>query len=172
MRAGGAGARCGDVTSPDALGTPVSIGRPHSHASTSEPTSRYGLAVSEELQRLGRAQYVQLTTWRKNGKAVRTPTWVAADDEALYVWSEFDSGKVKRVRAGSRAEVTECDLRGQKTRGATVGGKPRLLDAEGSERVRKLIIKKYGIIGFLTIYGSILRGGRKRTIGIAITLDE
>lgn len=128
--------------------------------------------MTSELQRLGREQYVQLTTFRKSGKAVATPTWVVADDHELYIWSERDSGKVKRVRAGSRAEVTACDLRGAKTHGATVGGKPRLLDDKDSERVRQLIIKKYGVFGFLTIYGSILRGGRRRTIGIAITLDE
>lgn len=127
--------------------------------------------MTSDVERLGREQYVRLTTFRRDGTPVATPTWVAHDGAEVYVWSARDAGKVKRVRAGSKAELIGCDLRGGKTHGEPATGTPRLLDNEDSERVRKLIIDKYGIVGWFTIYASILRGGRKRTIGIAITLD-
>lgn len=123
-----------------------------------------------DVQALRSEKFIQLTTFRKSGKAVATPVWFAAEGGKLYVWSARDAGKVKRVRAGSKAELVACDLAGKKTHGPTYSGSTRLLDDEGSERVRQLMIKKYGMLGRVTIYGSILRGGRNRTVGIEIEL--
>ena len=61
---------------------------------------------------LGRAQYVSLATFRRDGREVRTPVWVAAHEGRLYVFSERDAGKVKRIRATSRVQVAPCDVRG------------------------------------------------------------
>jgi hypothetical protein len=44
------------------------------------------------------SQYVQLTTLRKDGSAVSSPVWAAIDGERLFVWTETDSFKVKRIR--------------------------------------------------------------------------
>lgn len=128
--------------------------------------------MNTAIEQFRREPYIRLTTFRKSGKAVGTPIWFTADDSRLYVWTPRDSGKVKRIRAGSPVEVIACDFGGKKTHGPTATGSARLLDDEDSERVRKMIIKKYGIAGFLSIYASILRGGRKRTIGVEITLEE
>ena len=46
-------------------------------------------------ERLGRAQYVSLATFRRDGRQVRTPVWVAPHEGRLYVFSECDAGKVK-----------------------------------------------------------------------------
>lgn len=126
------------------------------------------------MQSLRGQKYVLLTTYRKSGKPVSTPVWFVhdpEDDEKIYVWTARDAGKVKRVRAGSRATVVACDALGKKTYGEPVSGTPRLLDDDATERVRKLLMKKYGLFGAVTVYGSILRGGRRRTIGIEIVAD-
>lgn len=125
-----------------------------------------------ELDRLARAQYVQLTTFRKSGEPVPTPVWAVSDGRELFVWAERESWKVKRVRNNPRVEVTACDLRGKKTHGPTVSGNARLLGDVETDRVRKLLGGKYGITGFIAVVGSVIRGGKKRTIGIGITLDE
>lgn len=128
--------------------------------------------MSTELERLAREQYILLTTFRKNGEGVSTPIWLGADDGELVVWTPRDSWKVKRLRRDPRVEVTACDFSGKKTHGATVTGTGRLLDDEGSDRVRSLIRGKYGIMGWISVFGSILRGGKRRTIGVAIELDD
>ncbi|MDT8914330.1 PPOX class F420-dependent oxidoreductase [Amycolatopsis sp. PS_44_ISF1] len=128
--------------------------------------------MSSELERLAAEKYVVLTTFRRDGRAVPSPVWAARDGAELVVWSEREAGKVKRIRHSGRVELQACDLRGKQTHGAKATGTARLLDDEGSERVRRAIARKYGLIGRVTMTFSRLRGGSRRTIGIAITVDE
>jgi uncharacterized protein len=79
---------------------------------------------------------------------------------------------VKRIRRDGAVEVTACDLRGRTTHGPTVRGKARLLDDEDTERVRGMLRTKYGIVGTVSLLASALRGGKRRTIGVAITLEH
>jgi len=125
--------------------------------------------VASTLDTLGASQYLLVTTFRNDGRAVPTPVWVARDDDALVVWSVNDTGKVKRIRRTAKVLVGPCDLRGKPT-GDQVPGRAVILDSAGTERVRDLLRKKYGLIGRLTLRGSLLRRGRDGTIGIRITL--
>ncbi|MET8848799.1 PPOX class F420-dependent oxidoreductase [Amycolatopsis sp. NPDC004625] len=126
--------------------------------------------MTSETDRLAAERYVVLTTFRRDGRAVPTPIWVAGDDGELVFWSERKAGKVKRIRNGGRVEVQACDLRGQKTHGAKASGEARLLDAADTERVRRAIARKYGIVGRVTMFFSKLRGPADRTVGIAVKL--
>ncbi len=78
-------------------------------------------------------RYLNLETYRRSGKAVRTPVWFAAAPEdsggpRLYVYSTAESGKVKRIRRASVVKIAPCDARGRVTgewiaaRAAIVGG--------------------------------------------------
>ncbi len=125
--------------------------------------------MASTLDTLGASQYLLVTTFRNDGRAVPTPVWVARDDDALVVWSVNDTGKVKRIRRTAKVLVGPCDLRGKPT-GDQVPGRAVILDSAGTERVRDLLRKKYGLIGRLTLRGSLLRRGRDGTIGIRITL--
>ncbi|SFQ35783.1 hypothetical protein SAMN05421810_106269 [Amycolatopsis arida] len=124
------------------------------------------------VERLSAEKYVLLTTFRKSGEPVSTPVWAAPLDGELVVWSARDAGKVKRLRRDDRVEVTACDVRGRRTHGPTVPGRARLLDAAGSARVRDAIARKYGVIGRVTMLFSRLRGGTRRTVGIAVRLNS
>ena len=55
----------------------------------------------EELARLDREAYLNLATFRRSGAAVETPVWFAAHAGRLYVFTEADAGKVKRLRANA-----------------------------------------------------------------------
>lgn len=57
-------------------------------------------------------RYVNLATYRRNGKEVRTPVWIAKAGERYYVFSEGGAGKVKRIRANGRARLAACNFRG------------------------------------------------------------
>ncbi|MEV6772082.1 PPOX class F420-dependent oxidoreductase [Nocardia sp. NPDC051030] len=115
----------------------------------------------------GTANYVQLTSFKKDGTPVGTPVWAALDGGRLYVWTVTDSWKVKRIRRNPQVTVQPCDLRG-KVHGDVVEGTAAVLDAAGSDRVRGLIKRRYGIAGLVTVLGSQLRRGKSGTIGIEI----
>lgn len=121
------------------------------------------------MERLGDGKYVLLTTFRKTGVGVPTPVWVVRDGDELLVWSAEDTGKVKRIRNSGAVELAECDYGGN-ARGAVVRGEARLLDADGGERARRLIRAKYGFIGWASVFGSIVRRGKKGSVAIAIKL--
>lgn len=117
---------------------------------------------------LAAGKYLLLTTFRKDGTAVPTPVWVAGGNGTMYVWSAADAGKVKRIRRSGDVRVGPCDIKGRPT-GEQVPATARLLDHAGSDRVRSLIARKYGVLGRLTLLGSRLRRGREGTVGIEIT---
>ena len=127
--------------------------------------------MASETARLGAEQYVLLTTYRRDGRAVPTPVWVSAEDGELLMWSERKAGKVKRIRNDGTVLVQACDMGGSATHGAAVPGQARLLDAAGTERARRSIARKYGVIGQVTMFFSRLRGPKDRTVGVAIKLD-
>ncbi|MGM1058139.1 PPOX class F420-dependent oxidoreductase [Saccharothrix sp. Mg75] len=116
---------------------------------------------------LGDGKYLLLTTFRRSGAAVPTPVWVVGDGDALYAWSAADAGKVKRIRNSGDVRVGPCDFKGNPT-GEQVPATATLLDRAGSDRVRSMIARKYGLMGRLTLLGSRLRRGAGGTVGIEI----
>lgn len=125
--------------------------------------------MTPELSRLSSAPYVLVTTYRKDGRAVATPVWVVRDGDGLAIWTPTDSGKVKRVRRDGTVRVGPCDVRGRLT-GEEVPGTASILDSAGTARVRGLLVRKYGLMARLTLWGSRLRRGLDGTVAIRITL--
>ncbi|MFE1029413.1 PPOX class F420-dependent oxidoreductase [Streptomyces sp. NPDC058818] len=121
------------------------------------------------LARLGAGKYLLVTTYRKNGTPVATPVWVVRDEDTLGVWTAADSWKVRRVRNRADVLVGPCDVRGRPT-GDQVPATAELCDPATTGRYRRLIARKYGIVGRLTLFGSRLRRGLDGTLGIRITL--
>ncbi|MFF6782971.1 PPOX class F420-dependent oxidoreductase [Streptomyces sp. NPDC012510] len=129
------------------------------------------MAEDTSLDALGTGKYLLITTYRKNGTGVPTPVWVVRDGDALAIWTVADSWKVKRIRNRADVLVGPCDVRGNPT-GGSVPARAEILDAAGSAACRRLIARKYGPLGRLTLLGSRLRRGADGTIGIRITLTE
>jgi hypothetical protein len=127
--------------------------------------------MTEQLDQVAASKYVLLTTFRKDGRAVPTALWFARDGGRLVVWTPVASGKVKRIRRDGTVTVAGCDARGN-PHGEAVNAQARLLDATETERVRSLIIKRYGWFAWLTVQGSRLRRGATGTVGVAITVAE
>lgn len=112
--------------------------------------------------------YLLVTTFRKDGRAVPTPVWAVRDGADIYVWTVADSGKVKRLRRSSKVTISDCDVRGKVT-GPTIPARARLLGPEETAAVRHLLIKKYGILGRITLWGSRVRRGLNGTVGVRVT---
>lgn len=118
---------------------------------------------------LADAQFVLLTTFRKDGSGVPTPVWVAAVPDGLGVWTAAATGKVKRIRRDGTVTLAACDRRGNPT-GPAVDGTARVLDADGTARVRAAVRRKYGLLGKILTTVNRLRRGASGAVGIAITL--
>ena len=125
--------------------------------------------MTTPLETIGGASYALVTSYRKDGRAVPTAVWVVRDGDALAIWTVTGAGKVKRIRRDGTVLVGPCDVRGRPT-GDQVPGTATVLDSAGTERVRMLLKRKYGIFGHITLWGSRMRRGANGTIGIRITL--
>ncbi|GGX19783.1 PPOX class F420-dependent oxidoreductase [Streptomyces lomondensis] len=121
------------------------------------------------LDRLGAGTYLLITSYRRNGTPVATPVWVVRDGDALGVWTPADSWKVKRIRNRADVLVGPCDRRGNPT-GDQVPATAEICDPATTARYRRLIARKYGLTGRLTLFGSRLRRGLDGTVGIRVTL--
>lgn len=122
----------------------------------------------DELTRLSESKYLSLTTFRKDGRKVATPVWVTRDGAHLYVITDADSGKVKRLRNNPEVLLAPCDMRGKVT-GAETSGTAELLDAAGTAKVRSLVDGRYGLMSKAMGLLGRLRRGSSGSVGIRIT---
>ena len=121
---------------------------------------------------LGSASYISLATFRRDGREVRTPVWVAHEDGHLYVFSEADAGKVKRIRATKRVAVAECNVRGV-VKGEFTAGTGRILsDAAEVARGYRALREKYGLMMTITDFFSRLTGRIDNRALLELTLES
>lgn len=90
--------------------------------------------------------YLSLTTYRRSGEGVPTPVWFAREGGALYVFTDSESGKVKRIRNDPRVTLAPCDLRGRVRGGSAEGiaATARVMDRRESEVADRALAGKYG----------------------------
>jgi PPOX class probable F420-dependent enzyme len=125
---------------------------------------------SESRVDLARQRYVNLATFRRNGREVRTPVWIAPAGDRLVVYTNATSGKVKRLRNGDRARLAACDVRGR-LRGDWVEGRARVLDDAGQrDRALAAVVRKYGWQMRLALLASRLSGRYRDRAALEITL--
>ena len=118
--------------------------------------------------------FVSVTTYRRSGKPVPTPVWIAADRGTLLVWTGAESGKVKRLRHTARITIAPCDRQGRLL-GDPVPAHARIMARNEMRRVNAAMIAKYGIQFRLSRFGArigrLVGIKRRGQIGLEITLD-
>jgi len=95
-------------------------------------------------------KYLNLESYRKNGGAVRTPVWFAADpstsldstDAKLYIYTTGDSGKVKRIRNNGSVKIAPCNARGD-LQGEWVEARAEIVTGNEEAHGMSLLNKKY-----------------------------
>ena len=118
----------------------------------------------------GKESYVSLATFRRDGREVRTPVWIAGAGGHYYVFSEGDAGKVKRIRANGRARLAACNVRGTVS-GEWIDASARILgDSEEIERAYAAFRRKYGWQMRLVDLSSKLTGRYDKRAILEITL--
>jgi uncharacterized protein len=93
------------------------------------------------------AQYVALTTYRLDGRAVVTPVWAAEREGRLLIFSNPAAGKMKRLRNSPRASVAPCTWNGTLT-GASLPATARILAKDELGGMWGALVKKYGLPAF------------------------
>lgn len=130
--------------------------------------------MTDTTQRLGEEQYVELTTFRRNGAPVSTPVWIAPDGDRLVVVSLDETGKTKRLAHTARVELRACNVRGAVAPDAAryAGRASVHRDAASIAAVKKAVGAKYGWwYRALTTVEPLLKRlpGRKARAAIVIT---
>ncbi len=109
--------------------------------------------------------YLNIETFRKSGQGVKTPVWFAQEGDSLYVWTQADSGKAKRIRNNGTANVAPSTGSGEPL-GEWIPARAQADDSsEAVQHVTKLMKKKYG--SMFTVFGFLgmlrMRSGTKYT---------
>jgi uncharacterized protein len=94
------------------------------------------------LASLGNQKYISLETFKKNGDGVKTPVWFVLRDDALYVYTEAASWKVKRIRNNPRVRVAPCSIRGV-VKGPWVDATASIVDGDERRAADTLLDRKY-----------------------------
>jgi uncharacterized protein len=90
-------------------------------------------------------KYCLLVSFRVSGEPVPTPVWFGLDAEGrLYVHTEADAGKVKRIRANPSVRVAPASVRG-KPAGPLAEGSARVLGPDENPRAERAIEANYGL---------------------------
>jgi PPOX class probable F420-dependent enzyme len=113
-----------------------------------------------DLEQLRRHNYCLLVTYRRSGEAVPTPVWFGVADGKVYVVTDVDSMKVKRIRANPRVRVAPSSLRG-KPLGAPIEGDARVLSAAERDAGERALADHYGL-GRRIFEGTIGANGLRR----------
>lgn len=87
-------------------------------------------------------QFMKLITFRKTGVPMPTPVWFAQVGDVLYVTTQENAGKIKRIRNNSRVTVEPCTASGQSL-GESVEAQARELPPEEHAPANAALSKKY-----------------------------
>jgi PPOX class probable F420-dependent enzyme len=89
-------------------------------------------------------KYAVLVSYRRSGEAVPTPVWFGADGETVYVRTEGEAAKVKRVRRNPDVLLAPCTVRG-KPLGPPVAGTARVVASAGEAEAEAALERNYGL---------------------------
>lgn len=89
-------------------------------------------------------EFIVLTTYRRDGRAVPTTVWFAYGDGNVYITTSTTTGKIKRVRNNGGVEMTPSDRMGNLQGKPQVQGKAHEADAPEGAQAHALLEQKYG----------------------------
>jgi uncharacterized protein len=91
-------------------------------------------------------KYLNIETFRKNGKGVRTPVWFTQDGDALLIWTQADSGKAKRIRRDGSVRIAPSTGAGEPL-GDWIPARAQVDESpEAIRHIRQLMSRKYGFM--------------------------
>jgi PPOX class probable F420-dependent enzyme len=112
-----------------------------------------------------KGKYLSLTSFRRDGGGVSTPVWFVEENGRLFVTTDGNSYKVKRIARNPSVTIAECSASGR-LRGEPVTARAEILRNGKAEHVDELMARKYRLdkILILPIYRAVQRiRGRSTT---------
>ena len=96
------------------------------------------------ISQLAGIKYISLETYRKDGRPVNTPVWFIDFKDKIYVRTDVNSGKIKRLANDQNVRIAPCDIRGR-INGPWIRGKAEIEEGDDVEHkeIVSLINKKY-----------------------------
>jgi uncharacterized protein len=125
--------------------------------------------MNSKVAGLQSEKYISLETFRKNGAGVKTPVWFAVGENGeIYVYTEAESGKVKRIRNNSKVRIAVSDIRGN-VKGEWMDASARILSEDSPEYqvANKLLDRKYWL-KWIFNWASKLRAHKRAGIAIQV----
>ena len=120
-----------------------------------------------DTNRLSKAKFISLETYKRNGEAVRTPVWFVEESGLIYFHSPAKSWKVKRLQRNPVVGLAPCSRFGR-IEGDWLKGKATRLDGEeDTKRIVKLVNSSQSrgdrLLGFFEM---------KNRVAFSIKLDD
>ncbi len=124
-------------------------------------------------------KYIAFTTYKKDGSAVTTPTWIVPlDDGKVGFYTSSGSGKAKRLKNNPTVSLQPSDSRGRVKAGTTaLTGTAVVVDGAERDAVYAKVVAKYGLMTKVTrLFGKIGGFVKRKPIpyadrGVVVTLD-
>jgi len=111
-----------------------------------------------------RRKYLSLTTFKRDGTGVATPVWFVAEAGKIFVITDADSHKVRRIQRIPSVTVAECTASGR-LRSSSVPARAQILPFHEAPRAGQLMARKYWLdrIVILPAYRAVktIRHGRR-----------
>jgi PPOX class probable F420-dependent enzyme len=131
------------------------------------------MALSDE-------KYIKVTTFKKDGTEVPTPTWVVAlEDGKIGFYTSSTSGKAKRLRNDPNVIVQPSDSRGRaKPDSSPLKGTAVVVAGPERDAIYDKVVAKYGLMTKVTRLLAKVGGFVKRKdqpyadCGVVVTITE
>jgi len=115
------------------------------------------------LKPFEKQQYLNIETFRKSGLGVKTPVWFVQEGETLYVWTQAQSGKVKRIRNNGAVRIVPSTGNGEPL-SEWLPAQAKLDETPAAlKHVNALMSKKYGFMFHVFGFLGKLRGNPQYT---------
>ena len=125
------------------------------------------MSTNNNVSQFLNQKYINLETYRRNGQAVRTTVWFVMDAGTIYIRTDMNSGKIKRIKNNPNIRITPSGARGQ-LKGKWIEGKIKMAGSLELEHANQLLDQKYGIQGKIIRVFNKIRNTRPTVLSIQI----
>jgi PPOX class probable F420-dependent enzyme len=122
-----------------------------------------------KLAELARERYVVVETYRRNGEPVQTPVWFVEHQGTIYVRTNTDTGKAKRIRRNSHVRIAASTGRGI-PKNAWIDAEAVIGSAGDTKVAFSLLKTKYGIQYRLIRFVHWIQTRKDKSVALRITI--
>lgn len=81
-----------------------------------------------------------VVSYKRDGMPVAQPVWPGYDGDRVFIWTEVEAFKAKRLRRNPDALIAPCSFRG-KPLGAPIAARGRILETEAERAHAEAVIR-------------------------------